>query len=138
MRPMLRWPALLAAVLAAVLSLTLAGARAQLSGLAAAGNAPKAGKDAPVTFTADQVEYDREHSLVSARGHVEAWQAGRVVRADQMTFNRETGVVVAVGNVAVLEPDGQVLFAQYAELSRDMSEGILKTVRAVLDNNGRL
>ena len=71
----------------------------------------------------------REHSLVTARGHVEAWQAGRVVRADQMTFNRETGVVVAIGNVVMQEPDGQVLFAQYAELSRDMSEGILKTVR---------
>ena len=50
-----------------------------------------------------------------------------------MTFNRETGVVVAIGNVVMLEPDGQVLFAQYAELSRDMSEGILKTVRAQLD-----
>ncbi len=55
-----------------------------------------------------------------------------------MTFNRETGVVVAVGNVVMLEPTGQVLFAQYAELSRDMSEGILETVRAQLDNNGKM
>jgi LPS-assembly protein len=129
---------LLAAALLAILILTPAAAWAQLSQLAAVGTGSPAAKDEPVTFTADQVEYDRDHSLVTARGHVEAWQAGRVVRADQMTFNRETGVVVAIGNVAMLEAGGQVLFAQYAELSRDMSEGILKTVRGALDNNGKL
>ncbi len=102
------------------------------------GAGPSVPKDAPVTFTADQVEYDREHALVTARGHVEAWQAGRIVRADQMTFNRDTGVVVATGNVVLTEPDGQVMFAQYAELSRDMTQGIMKTVRGVLDHNGRL
>jgi LPS-assembly protein len=128
----------LAAALCAIMILTTVGAWAQLSQFAAVGQGQPGTKDEPVTFTADQVEYDREHSLVTARGHVEAWQAGRVVRADQMTFNRETGVVVAVGNVVMLEANGQVLFAQYAELSRDMSEGILKTVRAVLANNGKL
>jgi LPS-assembly protein len=131
-------PARLTAALLAMLILMPAGARAQLSKLATVGTTSPANKNEPVTFTADQVEYDREHSLVSARGHVEAWQAGRVVRADQMTFNRDTGVVVAIGDVAMLEPDGQVMFAQYAELTRDMSEGILKTVRAVLDHNGKM
>jgi LPS-assembly protein len=131
-------PNVLAVVLLAVLVMLPVGAWAQVGNLAATGSAPSANKNEPVTFTADQVEYDREHSLVTARGHVEAWQSGRVVRADEMTFNRETGVVAAIGNVTMLEPDGQVLFAQYAELSRDMSEGILKTVRAQLQNNGKL
>ena len=134
----MHWPALLAAALVTVLILWPAGGWAQLSKVAAAGTAPPVAKNEPVTFTADQVEYDREHSLVAARGHVEAWQAGRVVRADEMTFNRETGVIVAIGNVVMLEADGQVLFAQYAELSRDMSDGILETVRAVLEHNGKL
>ncbi len=95
-------------------------------------------RNEPVTFTADQVEYDKEHALVTARGHVEAYQSGRVVRADQMTFNRDTGVIVATGNVVMMEPGGQVLFAQYAELTRDMKNGILKTVRGLLDHNGKL
>jgi LPS-assembly protein len=46
--------------------------------------------------------------------------------------------MVAIGNIVMMQPDGQVLFAQYAELSRDMSEGILKTVRAQLPNNGKM
>jgi LPS-assembly protein len=126
-------------VLLAVMLLTSGTAWAQLNKPAAPGiGRSAAARDEPVTFTADQVEYDREHNMVTARGHVEAWQAGRVVRADQMTFNRETGVVVATGNVVMQEADGQVMFAQYAELSRDMSQGILTTVRADLDHNGKL
>jgi LPS-assembly protein len=99
---------------------------------------PTPSKDQPITFTADAVEYDRERSLVIARGHVEAWQGGRVLRADQLTFDRSSGVVVAIGNIAILEPDGQVVFAQYAELSRDMSTGLLKDIRVRMDQNGKL
>jgi LPS-assembly protein len=110
----------------------------QLNQLSQLGSGPQISKDEPVTFMADQVEYDREKALVTARGHVEAWQGGRVVRADQMTFDRTTGVVVAMGNVVLMEADGQVLFAEYAELSRDMTQGILKTVRGVLEQNGKL
>src|ERR1051326_3545744 len=114
------------------------GAWAQLGQLAGVGQGSAVARDEPVTFTADAVEYDREHDIVSARGHVEAWQAGRVVRADQMTFNRQTGIVVATGNVILQEADGQVMFAEYAELSRDLSQGILKAVRGQLQNNGKL
>ena len=138
MRPMILRLSLLAGTMAALVTLSPSDALAQLSQLTKIGTAQPTTKEEPVTFTADQVEYDREHSLVTARGHVEAWQAGRVVRADQMTFNRETGVIVAIGNVVMMEPSGQVMFAQYAELSSDMSEGILKTVRGVLDHNARL
>ena len=132
------WPGI---CLLAGIVLALAATRpsqAQLGQLAATGAAPAASRDEPVTFTADQVEYDRDRAVVTARGHVEAWQAGRVLRADQMTFDRNTGVSIATGNVAMIEPNGQVLFAQYAELSRDMSEGILKAVSGRLEHNARL
>jgi LPS-assembly protein len=99
---------------------------------------PPGSRQEPVTFTADQVEYDRENNLVTARGHVEAYQAGRVVRADEMTFNRDTGIIVAIGNVTMIEANGQVLFSHYAELTRDMSEGIMEATRALLDHNGRM
>lgn len=135
MRPISLWAGLLC-----LLAMPLAPrtALAQLDRLSRIGSAPPTARDEPVTFMADQVQYDREKSLVIARGKVEAWQGGRVVQADQMTFDRSTGVVVAAGNVVMLEPGGQVLFAEYAELNRDMSEGILKSIRGILDRNGRL
>ena len=77
------------------------------------GGSPGLDRDAPVTFTADSVEYDRDRGLVTARGKVEAWQGERVLRADEFTYNRNTGVATARGNVQLLEPDGQVLFAEF-------------------------
>ena len=91
-----------------------------------------------MTFTADTVEYDQQKSLVIAKGHVEAWQNGHVLRADQVTFDRNTGVAAASGHVVLIEPSGQVLFADYAELDQGMSDGILTAMRALLAENGKL
>ena len=82
--------------------------------------------DQPVTFTSDSVEYDRENSLVTASGHVEAWQNDHVLRADKVTFDRNTGVVAATGHVVLMEPDGEVLFADYAEMNQGMKDGVLR------------
>jgi LPS-assembly protein len=92
----------------------------------------------PVTFSADSVEYDKDKSLVTAIGHVEAWQNGHVMRADKITFDRNTGVAAATGHVVLLEPDGEVMFADYAEMQSNMQDGILKDLRALLQQNGRM
>ena len=104
-----------------------------------AGPPPKAiNRTDPVAFTADQVSYDRNRGLVTATGNVEAWQNDHVIRADKMTFDRNTNVAAAVGHVVLLEPDGQVLFSDYAELSQGMRNGVLRGMRAILAQNGRL
>jgi len=92
----------------------------------------------PVAFTADEVTYDRDHGLVTATGNVEAWQNDHVIRADRITFDRNTDVVAASGHVTMIEPDGQVLFSDYAELTQGMREGVLRQMSAILAQNGRL
>jgi LPS-assembly protein len=115
-----------------------ASARAQLSALTGGGAGPSINKNEPVTFSADSVDYDKDKSLVTATGHVEAWQNGHVMRADKVTFDRNTGVAAATGHVVMLEPSGEVMFADYAEMRNNMSDGILKDMRALLAQNGRL
>lgn len=115
-----------------------APAHAQLGIAANAANQPGLSSSEPVTFTADQVEYDRENGLVIASGRVEAWQNDHVLRADRITFNRNTGVAAASGDVVLLEPNGEVLFADYAEMSNNMRNGVLKDMRALLAENGKL
>ncbi len=92
----------------------------------------------PVAFTADEVQYDRDNALVTATGKVEAWQNDHVLRADKITFDRNTNVAAASGNVVIVEPDGQVLFADYAELTQGLREGVLRGMRAILAENGKL
>ncbi len=95
-------------------------------------------KSEPVTFLADQVQYDRVHSIVTATGHVEAWQGDQILRADKVMFDRNTNVMAASGHVQIVEPDGQVLFSNYAELTSDMKQGIMKAMSGLLAANGRL
>ncbi len=101
-------------------------------------NAQPISRNESVTFTADQVEYDRDNAIVSASGNVEAWQNDNVLRADRITFDRNTNVAAASGNVVVVEPDGQVLFSDYAELTEGLRDGVLRGMRALLAENGRL
>ena len=95
-------------------------------------------KTDPVTFTADEVQYDRDRALVTASGNVEAWQNDHVLRADKITFDRNTNVAAATGHVVIVEPDGQVLFSDYAELTEGLRDGVLKGMRAILAENGKL
>ena len=125
-----------------VLLVLLAGfatpARAQFGALTGQSSGPPLSTNEPVTFSADEVDYDKDKALVTATGHVEAWQNGHVMRADKITFDRNTGVAAATGHVVLLEPDGEVLFADYAEMQNNMSDGILKDMRALLQQNGKL
>jgi LPS-assembly protein len=112
-----------------------AASRGQLSNIM---NAPPASREQPVFYQADAVEYNRDETLVRLEGHVEIWQGDRILRADQVTYDRNTDVMAATGHVVLVEPDGQVLFAQYAELTSDMKNGVLRDLRALLPQNGRL
>jgi LPS-assembly protein len=135
----LLWSILLAGGVWAVLAWFGAEpARAQFGALGSNPGAHQVNRNEPVTFSADEVDYDKDKSLVTATGHVEAWQDGHVLRADKVTFDRTTGVAAATGHVVLLEPDGEVLFADYAEMQNNMNDGILKDMRALLQQNGRL
>jgi LPS-assembly protein len=95
-------------------------------------------RDRPAFYQADAAEYDRETGIVTLRGHVELWQNERILLADTVTYDRNTAVAAARGNVVLLEPDGQTVFADYAELGEGMKQGVLEGMRALLAENGRL
>ncbi|HEY3847213.1 MAG TPA: LPS assembly protein LptD [Acetobacteraceae bacterium] len=124
--------------LMALLLLATVPAWAQSGVLGDLGNNPQPSTKEPVTFGADQVQYDQQNNLVIATGHVESWQNGHVLRADKIVFDRNTGTAAATGHVVLLEPDGEVMFADYAEMTQDMNEGVLKDMRALLQQNGKL
>jgi len=102
------------------------------------GTSAPVNRNDPVAFTADEVQYDRENGVVTATGNVEAWQNDHVLRADKITFDRNTNITAATGHVVVVEPDGQVLFSNYAELAEGMREGVLRGMQALLAQNGKL
>ena len=68
-------------------------------------NAESAALD-PIEFSADEIEYDADEDIVTARGQVRMNRDGYWLAADEVSWNRRTGVVTALGNVVTLGPVG--------------------------------
>lgn len=94
--------------------------------------------DAPVLINADELAHDRDLGIVTARGHVEVSRENRVLLADTVTYNTKQDTVIASGNISMVEPDGNVMFADYFEVSGDLKRGFARQVYLLLADRSRL
>jgi len=93
--------------------------------------------DAPALVRANEIQVDDDLGLVIARGQVEISQGNRLLKADTLTYNRRTNVVTASGGVMLLDPSGDVAFADFVELTSDMRDGTIRNLRAMLADQSR-
>ncbi len=106
---------------------------------ATGGHAASLGDDkTPYLLKADDLTFDDSLGLVVARGHVEISQNNRVLMADTVTYNQKTDVMTASGNVSLMEASGEVTFADYAEFTDDLKNGVVDSIRMLLADNSRL
>src|SRR5271170_6072574 len=98
----------------------------------------KEDKNAPIVFQADEVEYDDQLALTVAKGNVEISQGGEVLLADTVTYNQRTDTITASGHVSILEPTGEVTFADFMELRDSMNNVFAQNVRRLLADRSRL
>jgi LPS-assembly protein len=102
-------------------------------------NAAARNADAPpVHMLADQLIYDREFGIVTAKGRVEMQQTGRTITADTVTYNLKHDVMGASGNVILTEPTGEITHAEYFELTGDFKNGVARDIRLILADNSRI
>ena len=118
------WKSVIVA-LCVVLAVGQAFAREQLSA------------DLPVLLLADEINYDKELGTVVARGKVEIVQGSRTLLADAVSYNQKTDTVSASGNVVLHEPTGEVVFAEFVELSDQLKNGVIKRIRVLLEDESR-
>jgi LPS-assembly protein len=95
-------------------------------------------RDVPALIAADQIAYDRELGVVTAQGSVEISQGDRTLLADRVTYNERDGRVTATGNVSIMEPTGDVVFADFAELTDELKNGFVSGIRVLLADNTRM
>ncbi|HTW53250.1 MAG TPA: LPS assembly protein LptD [Stellaceae bacterium] len=95
-------------------------------------------KNAPMTFQADEVQYDDQQGLTIAKGHVEIAQGQQILLADVVTYNQHTDTVTASGHVSVMTPDGTVIFSNYMELRNGMNDLFANNVRMLMSDRSRL
>lgn len=111
-------------------------------GLCAGGGARAAeiggGTDRPMLLSADHVTYDKDRQLIIATGHVEIDQGQRILLADEVRYHQPSETVTAAGHVSLLEPSGDVLFADYLELTGPLQEGVIESLRVLLSDGSRM
>ncbi len=83
-------------------------------------------------FSAEEISFNRELGVITARGNVEIIQDDQVLIADTVSFNQNKDLVTASGNVQIIQPNGDVLFSEYVELTTDLKTGVANQLRMSL------
>ena len=105
---------------------------------AAAAAAPPPAIKGDVLLQADEMDYDVDAHVVTARGHVEIDSDGRILLADQVTYDQTHDTTVASGHVSLTDEKGNVAFADHVTLTDKMRDGVLKSFAALIGKNGRM
>lgn len=96
---------------------------------------PVVSQNTPVTLQADQIDYDQQHNVVFAQGHVEIVQSGTILLADTIIYDQNLNTVQAMGHVSMLESGGNVFFAEALALKDDMKAGVIQQFKARLSDD---
>jgi len=91
-----------------------------------------------IDFEAEQLAYDRDSDIVTARGSVILRSDDRSVRADEVSWDRRTGTIIATGNIRLVDEAGNQLFTDQVELSETFEAGAMAELLIALRAGGRL
>ena len=98
-----------------------------LQSTAAAQIGSRVHRDTPVIFKADQLRNEQKLGIIVATGNVEFSQGERTLLADVVTYNRREDTVTATGNISLVEPTGEVIFADGSNSRATCETELLKT-----------
>lgn len=100
---------------------------------------PSPAEDAPpILFSADALTYDSERKVVRASGNVEVSRGDHVLLADEIVYDEARDQVTALGDISLLVPSGEVMFASRMVLSGDLRSAVIDDFRAILSDGARL
>lgn len=119
------------------------GSNGQILSLAQSGGATSSTgssdpADRQIEFAADQIDYDGDSEVVTATGNVILDRGEQTLRADKVVWHRKTGDVEAIGNVRIVDEDGNRLYGDSINLTDSIRDGVIDNILVVLDEGGRL
>lgn len=99
---------------------------------------PPSPSDSVLRIIADEAGYDKDLGVYVARGHVQVTKNGKTAMADTIAYNEQTKRIIASGHVAILEPNGDTYFGNYADITDDFNDGYMDTFRGLMADQSRL
>ncbi len=92
--------------------------------------------DAQLFLQADELIYDDASERVTAIGSVSIFYDGYTVNADEVIYDQALGRVLAYGQVVLVDPDGSVLRATFADLSDTLADGFVDALDLETPDSG--
>lgn len=99
---------------------------------------PNSPEQAPSVLTSDTLTYDTENELVIATGNVEISTGQRRLLADEVRYDQRADKMRAIGNVVLIQPNGDAIFGKEVEVTGDLQEGFVQAVGMLLKDDSRI
>ena len=90
-------------------------------------------QDDPVRMIADRIEFAPDGDLI-ASGDIEIFYGAENLIAEKIRYDTETETLNVTGPILYTDENGDTIEAEFAELSRDLQNGLLKSARIMLEN----
>lgn len=92
----------------------------------------------PVDVTANRITYDADADVAVATGKVVITYGNYVLEASKVVYDRRNDRLRADGEIRLIEPGGNILEADVAELWNRMRDGFAEHLRLLLTNEATL
>ena len=127
-----------ACLLASVLLITPFGlVPADARGLSNSLNIDRPDQKTRMLVEADQMIYDYDRERVSAVGNVQIYYGVYALEADKVTYDQSSARLVAEGNVRLTEPGGNIVTANYIDITDDFRTGFVRSLRVQTPEKAR-
>lgn len=101
--------------------------------LASASVALAQDQDDPVRMIADRIEIAPDGDLI-ASSDIEIFYGAENLIAEEIRYDTETETLNVTGPILFTDENGDTIEAEFAELSRDLQNGLLKSARIMLED----
>ncbi len=94
--------------------------------------------EGPILMLADEVYVDEQRQTIIASGNVDITRGDRRLLADSVRYREAEDRIEAIGNITLLEPTGEAIYADLMSLSGDLKDGLIEQMRARLGGESRV
>lgn len=90
---------------------------------------PKLPEDAKMLLSANELVYNKDAERVIVRGAVQINYGGYQMVAQQVEYSQKTGRIIATGEIELIEPGGNKIYADKMDVTDNFADGFIETMR---------
>ncbi|WP_426239762.1 LPS-assembly protein LptD [Pararhizobium sp. DWP1-1-3] len=90
---------------------------------------PKMPDDAKMLLSANELVYNKDAERVIVRGAVQINYGGYQMVAQQVEYSQKTGRIIATGEIELIEPGGNRVYADQMDVTDDFGNGFIERLR---------